>query len=521
MIKTVAVYLRISRDKGEGIDTLQNHRERLTLLCREREYNIIKIYEEVISGQAKMESREELNLMLSELHQYDAIVVVSIDRLSRDLEYSINIFKQLEKAGVPVVTPERIYYENDFTLFAIESTLAHGEYKAIRKRMLQGKYDGARRGEWIHRTPPIGYVRGEDKKLVIEPKGAEIVKQIFSLAESGYGAPAIAKRLTGHRTAMGKPFTVNAVLTILNNQTYLGHITFNANDKRGNTETITCKEAHEPIINKEQFNQVQSALQARYVGDRVARSHARGATISILKDLVYCQCGLKLRMKKDNKQASAIYLRACKCGNKGLNEKVLLELFIKEFNDYQVLFSWQIQKALEMPITDNKEVLEQQVKELQKTADKLSRRLEGYAEMRADGEITRELYQKKKAETEDELAKASDKIEELKSRMESLDKQAIINCYESKLKLIKQFNDSSDLEESNRLLKLLIHKVEYYRSENHIDIYIVEKTEFMREDRKHRKFMQSDEFKELLSLIKERKIKEANAYAERLESAMG
>jgi site-specific DNA recombinase len=108
IIKNVAVYLRISRDKGENVDTLQNHRERLERLCEERGYTYT-IYEEIVSGQARMEAREALNSLLDDLEKYDAVVVTAIDRLSRDLEYSIHIFKRLEKAGIPVITPERIY----------------------------------------------------------------------------------------------------------------------------------------------------------------------------------------------------------------------------------------------------------------------------------------------------------------------------------------------------------------------------------------------------------------------------
>jgi DNA invertase Pin-like site-specific DNA recombinase len=85
------------------------------------------------------------------------VVVTAIDRLSRDLEFSIHIFKRLEKAGIPVITPERTYYESDFMMFGVESLMAHQEYKQIRKRMLQGKRDKAFRGEYINSQPPFGY----------------------------------------------------------------------------------------------------------------------------------------------------------------------------------------------------------------------------------------------------------------------------------------------------------------------------------------------------------------------------
>jgi hypothetical protein len=41
VIRNVAIYLLISRDKGENVDTLQSHRERLTRYCNEKGYDFI------------------------------------------------------------------------------------------------------------------------------------------------------------------------------------------------------------------------------------------------------------------------------------------------------------------------------------------------------------------------------------------------------------------------------------------------------------------------------------------------
>ncbi|WP_180247488.1 recombinase family protein [Bacillus sp. AFS031507] len=475
MIKDVALLLRISRDKGENQDTLQNHRERLTRLCNERGYNITATYEEIASGQAKLESREQLNELLSELNQYDAVVIIDTSRLSRDLEFSIHLWKRFEQAGIPIITPERIYTENDFTQFAIESTLAHGEYKQIAKRMKQNKIDRLRRGEWVQGKPPIGYVRDANKKLVINESEAQIVRTIYNLAQEGHGLEAITKRL-GYHTAKGKPFTMPTIRNILKNPVYKGTIAYNVMDasKTKIKETITCKNAHESIINKQQWDAVQLALQGRFTGDYETRNRNKGKVLSILHSLVYCgQCGLKLGFRTDYRYKKNVYLRECKCRHAGCPEHRLVEQFMSEFEFLEGFYRDEWKKALETLNGVSKESLKQQIYELNKTTDKLNKRLKGYKIMRADGELTKVDYEELKGDTETELKRINAQIDELNYQLQSTNADTLNNQYEAKIKLIKRINEcygNENIVECNRLLKLIINKVLYSRVEKKVII---------------------------------------------------
>jgi hypothetical protein len=42
---------------------------------------------------------------------------------------------------------------------------------------------------------PLGYVRDADDQIVIDPAGAEVVRQIFGFSASGFSADKIAKKL--------------------------------------------------------------------------------------------------------------------------------------------------------------------------------------------------------------------------------------------------------------------------------------------------------------------------------------
>jgi site-specific DNA recombinase len=468
IIKNVAVYLRISRDKGENVDTLQNHRERLVRLCEERGYTFT-VYEEIVSGQARMEAREALNSLLDDIEKYDAVVVTAIDRLSRDLEYSIHIFKRLEKAGIPVITPERIYTEQDFTLYAIESTLAHGEYKQIRKRMLQGKRDKALRGEIVASRPPFGYdsILNKDKKRTFVPnEKAETVRKIFNLAINGYGGKSISD-------ITGKPY--KSVQNILRNEAYTGTMIY---------KDIRVEDAFPAIVDKDTFKKADYAMRERFAGDREQRVRTKGKVRTILKDLVYCDnCGRKIsfQLKRREVYEDAMVTKKCECGMQGVKEETLLAEFYAQFYWVELHFREEWQKALDTPLEDKRGNIEGQLTELTKKQEKLNKRLKNAREMRLDGELSKAEFEEIKAESENELIALSSKLAELQDELSSLDTAKLSQGYQEKLKLIGMIKQELNLpegkgqinytkiepctnkEEANRLLKLLIDKIYYFR----------------------------------------------------------
>src|SRR5690349_747921 len=100
LIKTVAIYNRISRDNGESDDVLRNHRTITKRLCEEKGYQYT-LYEEVESG-GKFEERTQLLKLLKDIDKglYDGLVVVELSRIARDNLYSQMIAKVLEENGV-------------------------------------------------------------------------------------------------------------------------------------------------------------------------------------------------------------------------------------------------------------------------------------------------------------------------------------------------------------------------------------------------------------------------------------
>jgi DNA invertase Pin-like site-specific DNA recombinase len=135
-----AIYIRVSTDKQE----LDNQLEPLTEFAKKRGYEIYKVYQDIASGNTSR--RKGLNAMMVAAHQraIDAIVVWSLDRLTREgLLKTIHLLEYLNKTGVSVISYTEPYLDtsNELArniLLAVISTLAKAEREKISERTKAG-----------------------------------------------------------------------------------------------------------------------------------------------------------------------------------------------------------------------------------------------------------------------------------------------------------------------------------------------------------------------------------------------
>lgn len=517
-IKHVGVYLRISRETGnENQDTLLSHRTIAERYCKDNGYSY-HIYEEVLSGASDIKSREALVSLLDDVKQnlYDAIFVISIDRISRDNYLAQYVAKVIADSDIPVLTPEKVYDLNgdDRLLFDIQNVVSSQELRLITKRQRRGKREGVLRGDFVQGVSPLGYRRCEDntskkyKHLEIVEEEAKLIRMIFNYALNGYGIPSIVNKMAGYKTRSyktskgkwheGKPFNISQVNTILKNRIYCGELTYQIKDKRKLViETITTPDAHEPIITLAQFNNVQSAIKGRLSGDLEKRNRSRGECFSILKDLLFCNvCGLKMGIKRDSKRKNKVYVNKCRCGNKGVMEDKLLVEFWDQLSLTEKSLRQSFQKALETPVDVSREFLIESIKELNKKSQKAQAKLKKIRDAYTDDLFTKEEYLSDKAIVEKELSLINTSISELSRKLKQFDTETISNEYETKLKwldnvrklseihngklfvTVKELKNApspkvatNDIAEVNRLLRLVIDKIHYRKYNEETTLY--------------------------------------------------
>lgn len=123
----------------------------------------------------------------------------------------------------------------------------------------------------LNHTRFLGYTKDEDGRLVVVPEEAEIVRKIFSLYLAGYGVRKIKRYLeeNGIKTVTGKSeWSTSTIDRMLSNEKYMGNLllqktctpdflTGKQKKNCGEQSMFLVENAHEPIVSKEIFEDVQ------------------------------------------------------------------------------------------------------------------------------------------------------------------------------------------------------------------------------------------------------------------------
>ncbi|OXS67955.1 recombinase family protein [Priestia filamentosa] len=488
-IRHVAIYLRISRDKKEGIDTLSNHRDILIDFCRSSHWTYER-YEEIVSGGgSELENRPELYRLLNDIDLFDGILVFELSRLSRNGLVSQQIKQVCIDYDKKIITPYQIYdlanNHNDRLLYDFGSVIASQEHALIGKRSKTNKKIMAKSGLHVSGSVPFGYVRNpHTKKLEIHQEQAEIVKLIFQLHAKGYGSFSIRNILNerGYRTAKGGYFELPTIKRIIRNPAYKGTNVFNDRKKVKEkdrfiykiVETIQVPNAWDPIIPPEEWEKANADRKKRADHAETTREKAANKTgVTLLKDLLYCGvCGKKMTIRKD--KGSKYMLKRCeyllpsgeKCPNRGVMLKYVEEDVVEHIKQYKdeiisILYSLKLEEwsGTEKDYNNHLEQIEKEIRRIRTEEENL-------LNLAIKGLFSEEQILTKRQELLNTLhtftAQKEAIIDEL-TNLKKLDtKERLQTAVEGihGLEIVLE-NDMS--EEANRSMKRIIHKIYYKR----------------------------------------------------------
>ncbi len=343
-ITKLYAYSRKSRVKES--DGLQKHHDILVDFCNNLSIPLEKIYEEV-------ESSETLNRpVLTEVwdkvksKEIKALVVYRFDRLTRkttDLERLLDNFKYNGLILIEVHRGKIVDYKDTLgtKLEAIMSDLYQEQSKLVLntgKKKAVAVY-GNHLGE-----APLGYDYDSESKKLVPNEHAFLIRLMFDMYIEGKSTTSIAVELNqkGYRTRKGVLFNSRSTHIILTNDKYIGTQTYgkrewykDSNGKEMSKDApqedwIVYENAHEPIIDKEQFMQVQKLLKSNLLVPVGARKRT-----SSLSNVLKCgKCG---RSMVFHHVKGKEYLKPCvnmdyatgeKCGN-GAISIIDIEKYIK------------------------------------------------------------------------------------------------------------------------------------------------------------------------------------------------
>jgi len=376
----------------------------------------------------------------------DCIVVYKVDRLSRSLMDFADIMKRLEEKNVIFVsTTQEVNTDTSMGRLTLNMlfSFAQFEREMISERTRDKMQAARKKGKFVGGMPFLGYDLIE-KKLVINPQEARMVREIFKLYMEGYGLTELVAKLhsKGWRMKLweskngrmmgGGAFTKMSIYRILTNWSYLGKVT-HKDPYNPKAELEIYEGEHNAIIDQKTFDEIQLVLKTNHNNGFVARI---GKT-SILGGLLKCGiCGSGM-FHTPQKKKNRVY-RYYVCGKKmkqgaktcsspwvpaGKMEKFAYD-HAKEIIDTPSYYDETLHQ-----ITENYEGSVESIKgdidSIKRLIIQLETRRKGYYRLLAEDNGDKNILQDELSKVEDEIENSNKRITELSNEIVRLKGKAI------------------------------------------------------------------------------------------------
>lgn len=421
--------------------------------------NIVIINEYIdraISG--KTDHRPSFQRLIndSEKRKFDAVIMYTLDRFTRN-RYDSAIYKaKLKKNGVKIYyakqpmpdTPEGIILESVLEGYAeyYSENLARSIKRGLKENALKGQ---------VVTIPPYGYTVGSDHKLQINPIQAKAVQAIYEQYAAGKAQHQIIEWLNeqGYKTAHGNNFNKNSLPRILRNDVYIG--TYRYAD-------VVIENIVPPIIDKALFDKVQSMIKRNYS----TRAKSKAIDDYLLTGKIFCGiCGKPMIGESGTSKTGRIY-HYYKCSGrklrsgckKKIEKKEWLEELIVRYTVKFVLTDENIDRIA----TKTMELIEKEAKDtsfltgLQEQLKETNRKIKNVMNAIEEGIIT-PTTKERLTELEQERSDLEKKIAREELKKPSLTKERIVYWLNSFKK-----GDIKDVEYQRRIVDTLVNSVYVY-----------------------------------------------------------
>lgn len=243
--------------------------------------------------------RETYMELLNDLREgkYNAVLTWAPDRLSRnagDLGSIVDLMDQ--KRLLQIRTHSQTFTDNPNEKFLLMILCSQAKLENDNRgiNVRRGTRAKCEMG-WRPGVAPIGYINRSFsgvKDIIPDPDRSETIVKIFEHAAEGWSGRRIKAWLDtqGFSNKSGRPVTISQIFMILNNTFYYGEFEYPEKSH------IVYKGAHQPLVSKELFNQVQNSR-------AVPNKAAWGSKTFAFKGIFKCAtCGSDITAEEKFKQ---------------------------------------------------------------------------------------------------------------------------------------------------------------------------------------------------------------------------
>ena len=310
----VAAYCRVSTDSDEQATSYDAQIEHYTTYINGHpDWTLAGIYaDDGISG-TNTKKREEFNRMIDEgmAGSIDMVITKSISRFARNTLDCLKYIRQLKEKSIPVFFEKENINSMDSkgeVMLTIMASLAQQESQSLSQNVKLGLQYRYQQGEiQVNCNRFLGFTKDENKRLIVVPEEAEIIKRIYREYLEGASMLKIKRGLEADGILNGagnEKWHTSNINQILRNEKYIGDallqktyttdfLTKTRVKNHGVVPQYYVENSHEAIIPREIFMQVQEELiQRRIVHTSPNGKNRTFSCIHCFSNMIICGgCG--------------------------------------------------------------------------------------------------------------------------------------------------------------------------------------------------------------------------------------
>ena len=278
----------VQKIKLENGFSLLEQKEKLLQLCKFKEYEVFRVYEDAGISAKNIKDRPAFQEMLADMKsgKINYIVAYKLDRVTRSVRDLEELIAQLElhnsylvcdKDDVNTSTANRKIYCKMLTV------LSQLEIEIVSERTKFG-LNGAIKSGHLPGIVPLGYKKDNHKKTVIDETTKDVVIRIFN----GKSYQQISNTLNREKVLTPKHWRDTTIIKIIDNKVYMGDY---EKGKSNNKDTLVYMNVVEPIISRDVWEEAQ------YQKEKNQRSYTRDRVYILFQKLKCPKCSRIMKCK--------------------------------------------------------------------------------------------------------------------------------------------------------------------------------------------------------------------------------
>ena len=375
-----------------------------------------------------------------ETDEADVLLVWNPNRLSRNSVDSGRLIYLMDEGKLArIVTPSQTFANNPSDKFLLGLLCGQAKLENDNKRLavLRGMNAKLKAG-WLPTRAPIGYLNDTTspkglRRIHLDPERAPLVRRAFEAVLAGVPPKEVLRRANeqwGLRTRAGRPLAKSTLYRMLARPFYYGEFEFPVGSGQWH------KGAHEPLITRRQFQEVQRLL------GKGGRPRGKERTLNFpYKGLLRCgECGgamtaeKKVKRQKNGNVHRYTYYHCVRashphCTQGSVEVKTLerhLRTFLKQLTLPEELHQWALEQ-LDKEDADRDGRTEVHLASLERASVSCTRKLDRLLELHLGSDVDAETFRRKSAELKQEkrrlqvaLEEATEQAGQMNGRKESL-----------------------------------------------------------------------------------------------------